>query len=96
MVLMDTKIKYWGSTYEYQVKGRKFGKALPVGDSAMHREAKGAGTNGYVHGMIQACYVAAHYNSIAKAKVIEVAVGNTIKLASCFGCTCLLYTSRCV
>ena len=27
------------------------------------------------------------YNSIAKAKVIEVAVGNTIKLASCFGCT---------
>ena len=87
MVLMDTKIKYWGSTYEYQVKGRKFGKALPVGDSAMHREAKGAGTNGYVHGMIQACYVAAHYNSIAKAKVIEVAVGNTIKLASCFGCT---------
>lgn len=88
MVLLNNELKYWGSTFEHSVKTkRKFGKSLGSDLGAMHREANGKGVNGYVHGMIQAMYVAAHYNSIAKAKVIELAVGNTIKLASCFGCT---------
>lgn len=40
MVLLDNKIKYWGSTFEYQVKGRKHGTALPVKDAAMHRRPR--------------------------------------------------------
>lgn len=89
VVVYDKKLAFWGSTFEYQVQGkRKFGKSLGATIENMHREKNGAGINGYVHGMIQACYVAAQHNSTSKAKVVEIAVGKeTLKMASCFGCT---------
>ena len=74
---------------------RKFGKAIAPDLGNMHRQANGAGLNGYVHGMIQGMYVAAHYNSLASAKVVEVAVGSeTTKLASCFGCTTFMLANK--
>lgn len=89
MVIVKNELKYWGSTFEHTCKtGRKFGKSIGPDLANMQREAKGNGINGYVHGMVQAIYAAAHFNSIATAKVVEVAVGTkTTKLASCFGCT---------
>lgn len=87
MVFMKNELKYWGSTFEVTCKApRKFGIEIKGDLTNMHKE-KGSGIKGYVHGMIQAIYVAAKFNS-ATAKTVEVAVGDkTRKLASCFGCS---------
>lgn len=94
MVLVKGKtgkdeLKYWGSTFEVDVKKgpRKLGQRLPK-DARMHKQSDGDGAlKGYVHGMIQACYVAAKLTP-AQAKTLELAAGaQTRKLASCIACT---------
>jgi hypothetical protein len=96
MVLMKGKdgdeLKYWGSTFEVECGGaRKLGQNLATEFKAdlanMHRQKPGAKVTGYVHGMIQACYVAAKFTP-AQAKVLELAAGTkTTKMASCIACT---------
>ncbi len=83
------ELKYWGSTFEVDVKKgpRKLGQRLPP-DPRMHKQTPGdSPIKGYVHGMIQACYVAANLGP-AQAKTLELAAGTgTRKLASCIACT---------